>query len=172
MEFVRPNNKHLASYMTAILEEKRHRPDIEPYYTNPLTVVRRSRNEEVGINLKPGRVPSTTIWLVDGDRFIGTTNIRHRLNSFLQSYGGHIGYGVRYSECNKGYATQLLAKALEYSRDVLKLDRVLVTCDDDNLASARVIEKNRGILEDKRVNHLETGTVLTRRYWIDLPEDQ
>lgn len=168
MELVRPNNKYLRSYMAAILEEKRYRPDAEPYYTNPWTVVRRSQRDEAGINLEPGRVPSTTFWLIDNGRFIGTTNIRHELNIALMAYGGHIGYGVRYSECNKGYATKLLGMALDYSRDVLKLNRVLVTCNDTNLASARVIEKNGGVLENKVKNYFDSGTVLTRRYWIDL----
>ena len=41
-----------------------------------------------------------------------------------------------------------------------RIDRVLVTCDDTNLASATVIERNGGVLEDIRG--------VKRRYWIDL----
>lgn len=168
MKLIRPSYKYLGSYWSAIREEKRHRPDAEPYYTNPWTVVRRSRRNEAGLSLAPGWVPSTTFWLVDDEQFIGTVNIRHELNSSLRAYGGHIGYGVRYSENNKGYGTMLLGMALEYSRDALELDRVLVTCNDLNIPSARVIEKNGGILEDKIINHVDGSTVLTRRYWIDL----
>jgi predicted acetyltransferase len=39
-----------------------------------------------------------------------------------------------------------------------------VTCDDSNLASARVIEKAGGVLADKR----DTELGHTRRYWITL----
>lgn len=168
MKLIRPSYKYLGSYCAAICEEKRHRPHAEPYYTNPWTVVRRSRKEEAGIHLKPGRVPATTFWLIDDEKFIGTINIRHELNPFLRAYGGHIGYGIRYSEGNKGYGTMLLGMALEYCRDELELERVLVTCDDDNIASARVIEKNGGVLEDKISNKVDRRTVLTRRYWITL----
>jgi len=168
MKLIRPSWRYVGSYLAAICEEKRYRPDAEPYYTNPWNIVSRSRKEEAGLNLKPGWVPATTFWLVDDRKFIGTISIRHELTPFLRSFGGHIGYGIRYSECNKGYGTMLLGMVLGYCRDVLKLQRVLVTCDDDNPASARVIEKNGGVLEDKVVNKISRGIVLTRRYWIEL----
>jgi predicted acetyltransferase len=45
---------------------------------------------------------------------------------------------------------------------------VLITCDDDNIASIKVIEHNGGVLEDRVTNRLERGIVTTRRYWIEI----
>lgn len=77
--------------------------------------------------------------------------------------GGHIGYGVRPSARGRGLATWALSVVLDEARQ-LGLKRVLVTCDDTNIASARTIERNGGQLEDTR----DTELGHTRRYWIDL----
>jgi predicted acetyltransferase len=89
--------------------------------------------------------------------------VRHELNEFLLRAGGHIGYGIRPSARGRGLATWALRSVLPQA-SALGLEKVLVTCGDGNLASARVIEKAGGVLED--VRHTELG--LTRRYWITL----
>lgn len=105
---------------------------------------------------------------MDGDKFIGEVSIRHELTDALLRYGGNIGYGIRYSEWNKGIGTTMLSMALKYAKERLGLNRVLITCDDDNIGSARVIEKNRGILQDKIPNTIDGRDIITRRYWIDI----
>ncbi len=110
----------------------------------------------------PGHVPCTFLWVVDDeqpDEHLGSLAIRHRLTPFLIEIGGHIGYSVRPSARGRGIATEALRLSLPLCRD-LGMDEVLVTCSEDNLASASVIEANGGVLED--VRHL------MRRYWIDL----
>jgi predicted acetyltransferase len=102
-------------------------------------------------------VPSTTLWWVDGEEYLGRLAIRHRLTQHLLDYGGHIGYDVRPSARRRGHATAMLAAALPMARE-LGIDRVLVTCDADNTGSRKVIEANGGVLEDQR------GVKL--RYWI------
>ena len=112
------------------------------------------------------RVPQTTYWLVRSDGVIvGTSRLRHRLTPELEIFGGHIGYDVRPSERRKGYGTRLLALTLDKAR-ALGLTYDMLTCDDDNVASYRVMERNGGRLPD-RVSQPDTGR-LARRYWFAL----
>ena len=173
MELIRPEEKYVASYAEAILEDDLYRGDNgNRHFHDPETVVERSAKYEHGIGLPEGYVPATTFWLVDNDRFIGEVSIRHSLTPALEKIGGHIGYEIRYSESRKGYGTKMLAMTLPYCINELHLDKVLITCDDDNIGSQKVIENNGGVLQDKIINHLDRGTILTRRYWIDLKEKQ
>lgn len=94
------------------------------------------------------------------DYFIGEVSIRHRLNDALRLCGGHIGYCVRYGEWGKGYATEMLRLALTEAKKLGILE-ALVTCNDTNLASARVMEKNGFVMEDK----VMVEDTLVRRYW-------
>ena len=121
-----------------------------------------------GKNLPEGWVTDSTLWLVKDDKTVlGRTSIRHRLTPTLEEKGGHIGYYIRPSERGKGYGILILALTLEKARE-LCLERVLVTCDDDNTASAKIIEKNGGKLADKIVPQADNK--LTRRYWIELSD--
>lgn len=117
-------------------------------------------------NLPPGWVPGSTFWLVTGDgRVVGTSRLRHWLTPDLELEGGNIGYDVRPSERGKGYGSALLALTLDKARE-LGLDEVLVTCDTDNLASARIIEKNGGRFVGQGVS--EESRKLVSRYRIAL----
>ncbi|HBL84427.1 MAG: hypothetical protein A2Y17_04630 [Clostridiales bacterium GWF2_38_85] len=111
-----------------------------------------------------GWVNCSTYFAAIGDKIIGTIQIRHSLNEFLIDYGGHIGYGVRPSERRKGYASQMLKLALEKCCK-LNIDKVLITCDKDNIASAKTIMKNGGIIENELT---EQNGNLVQRYWITL----
>ena len=123
-------------------------------------------DQAAGRNLADSMVPATTRWLVrNGATVIGTVNIRHRLNAFLEHEGGHIGYSVRPTERGKGYATQLLAMGLELARS-LSVRRALLVCDKVNSASAAVIRKNGGVLENEVVSAKDGR--LMQRYWIPL----
>ena len=112
------------------------------------------------------RVPQTKFWFMDGNEFLGEIGIRHELNHKLIITGGHMGYGVRPAYQGKGMATEMVRQALEFCRDTLGLDKVLITASETNPASYKVIEKNGGILENK-VNSIFDGKP-ARRYWITL----
>ena len=86
----------------------------------------------------------------------------------MLSFGGNIGYGIRYSKWNKGYGTIMLSLALKYAKEVIGLNKVLITCDDNNVGSARIIEKNFGLLQDKIINVIDGVERITRRYWIEI----
>ncbi len=114
---------------------------------------------------QPGRVAETYYWLVEDGEFIGRVSIRHELTPSLEQIGGHIGYEIRPTKRRRGYGTLILKLALDAAREI-GLRRVLVTCADDNLASARIIEANGGELQDKI--WVAGRTVQTRRYWIEV----
>ena len=120
---------------------------------------------KAGIGLRPGIVPVSTFWAVSDGEVLGVIKLRHRLTERLLHEGGHIGFFVRPTARRRGIATRILALVLEPAR-ALGIERALVTCDADNLGSARVIEKNGGQLENQ-ITSMFSGKAI-RRYWIDL----
>lgn len=111
-----------------------------------------------GIDLPEDRVPATFL-VADVKRVIvGRTSIRHTLNEQLRHIGGHIGYAVLPDHRQRGYGTEILRQSLIVAH-AIGIDRVMVTCDDDNPASAKIIESCGGTLESR--------TPPIRRYWID-----
>jgi predicted acetyltransferase len=110
--------------------------------------------------LPDGMVHCDYYWIVDGDpaEVVGFLAFRHELNAFLLEEGGHIGYAVRPGRRREGHATRALGLAVRRAAE-LGLDRVLVTCDIDNRASAATIVGNGGVLEDVRKGK--------ERYWIE-----
>ena len=105
-----------------------------------------------------GWVPCTYLWMVVGDEYVGALSLRHSLdNPFLAELGGHVGYSVRPSARRRGHARDALRQAVALAGE-RGIDRVLVTCDEDNVASARTIESGGGVHEDTRQGR--------RRYWI------
>ena len=109
-------------------------------------------------------VPATTYFAVADGCIVGALQIRHKLNAHLLENGGHIGYGVRPSQRRKGYATKMLALALEKCRE-LGIDKALVTCDKSNIASAKTILTNGGVLENE---FTESNGNIVQRYWISI----
>jgi predicted acetyltransferase len=85
----------------------------------------------------------TTLWWVEDDRVLGRVAIRHRLTPALEKVGGHIGYDVRPSARGRGHATAILAAVLPLANSI-GIDEALLTCDETNAASRRVIEANGG----------------------------
>ena len=121
--------------------------------------------QERGINLQPNFVLSTFLFAFVEARIVGRVSIRHSLNDFLERVGGHIGYAVVPEFRRRGYATEILRQSVELARGRLGINRILLTCDDDNIGSIRTIEKNGGVLEN-----IVSGPDLSkpkRRYWIE-----
>jgi len=126
--------------------------------------VRRLDGWTKGRELPERFVPNTFLVGVVRNTIIGRVSIRHELNDYLSKYGGHAGYGVVPSQRNRGYASQMLRLTLPIAAK-LGIPRLLVTCDADNPASQRVIEKAGGKLENVLA---EPGkTVPKKRYWIE-----
>ncbi|WP_210414608.1 GNAT family N-acetyltransferase [Microlunatus elymi] len=98
---------------------------------------------------------------------VGFIALRHELNDLLMIIGGHIGYSVRPSRRREGIARTALGLVLREA-EARGLDRLLITCDDDNVASYRTIESCGGVLQDVR-DRADQGYGLVRRYWVELP---
>ncbi len=177
-QLVRPELAHIPSFLEALREgfsrdnlRATSPGEIAQIEREPEWFVRQVNHPPSQVVLPDGtlgqRVPSTELWYMDGDTFLGSVGVRHELNEILASWGGHIGYAVRPSAQRQGHASAMLAGGLDFVRANLPLERVLLTVDNDNEGSIRVIEKNGGVFEAEVDNPWVEG-VRGRRYWIDL----
>jgi predicted acetyltransferase len=109
-------------------------------------------------------VPETVLWLVKDNEFIGTLNVRHRLNWHLEKWGGHVNFIIRPSMRGKGFGKKLLQKAIPYIA-FLGIDRALITIDPDDIAANKIVKFCGGIYEDTTD---KTDKFPRRnRYWLD-----
>lgn len=121
------------------------------------------RDYRLGANLPSGHVPSTFLVADVGGTIVGRVSIRHELNEYLAREGGHIGYAVLAARRRHGYATEMLRQSLVIIR-ALGIADVLITCDDDNTGSIKVIESCGGQLDS--VISVGGSNRAVRRYWI------
>lgn len=124
-------------------------------------------NYRRGTDLPADRVAETFLFAFADARIVGRVAIRHALTASLEREGGHIGYVVVPEFRRRGYATRMLAMAVRLAYEEIRIDPVLVTCDDSNVGSIRVIEHNGGVLRD--VIEAKGRDELIRRYWIPHP---
>lgn len=125
--------------------------------------VARLHGYRCGVDLPTRWVPSTFLVADVGGTIVGRASIRHELNDFLLHEGGHVGYGVLPEHRRRGHATEILRQSLVVAR-AAGVGRALVTCDETNAGSIRVIEGCGGVLEST-VDGEDGDRV--RRYWID-----
>ncbi|MGY2027646.1 GNAT family N-acetyltransferase [Nocardia gipuzkoensis] len=123
--------------------------------------VARLADESGRVGVEAGRARCTYRWIVEGDQVLGGIALRHGFDDFVR-WAGHIGYGIRPSARRRGLATWALGRMLDEAGE-LGMDRVLIVCAADNIASAKTIERQGGVLE--RILDTELGPA--RRYWID-----
>ncbi len=155
-------------YMTYIEEWEESKEEIVPSITNrnKLTYeekLSRWHYEETDAVYDDGLVKATLYFLVVDEKIVGAIHLRYTLNDFLLKMGGHIGYGVRPSERKKGYA-DLMLKLLLDDLKTKEYEKVLITCEEGNIASAKTIERNGGQLE----NSIDFEGQVIKRYWLQL----
>src|SRR3989339_17640 len=130
IQLVKPVIKYKKSFIQGAKEfQKEGRNvdlDIEDLDKNFDKFVTKLLNEELGIGLKDGYIPASTLWLIDNDEFIGKVSIRHTLTEKLLQEGGHIGYEIRPSKRKMGYGTKILALAVKSAKN-LGIEKILVT---------------------------------------------
>jgi len=175
MHLVLPTSKYKTSFLQALDEylKEKSRPstqdlfllDKEVLEKDFSTYVNKLLDESHGKHLPVGYVSHTVYWLIDSDEVIGRVDIRHSLTENLMRIGGHIGYDIRPSKRNQGYGKEILKLALPKAK-ALGLIKVLVTCDETNIASKKIIEANGGAFENSVKQGF--GKPKKLRYWITI----
>jgi predicted acetyltransferase len=115
-------------------------------------------------------VPSEVLLAVrkSDDYVVGIMDYRHPLSDFLYQFGGNIGYSVRPSERQKGYASEMMGLILPFCHEYGE-SKVLLTCDKNNEASKRTIIKNGGVLENEVIDTVGLSkSGMIQRYWITI----
>lgn len=174
MQLIVPSSKYKGSFLEAVEEYQKEKANdrMDIFALNPLLLLEdfqsyidRLTNESRGKNLPKGYVPQTTYWLVDGDEFIGRVSIRHSLTEQFLREGGHIGYDIRPSKRKLGYGKKILEFALPKAK-ALGIKKVLVTCDETNIGSKKIIEANGGMFENSV--EMRKWKLRKLRFWITL----
>ncbi len=137
-----------------------------PFYTNYKEILRKfeeSRNNENEMHLYP-------YWLIKDGNVIGNSIIKTNIeaNEIYKIYGGNISYVISPSYRNKGYGTKFLNLILKKCKE-LGLSKVIITCNDENIGSRKIIENNYGLLTDVCIDYEKKGKLL-RRYIVNIDE--
>ncbi|MCM8543122.1 MAG: GNAT family N-acetyltransferase [Lentisphaeraceae bacterium] len=161
----KPNDKWKYSYLSLVEEFKFNNEDLIPWviglpFDDFSDHIEQLDHASKGIGLKTWQVPHATFWLVVNDKVVGVSNLRLKLNEKLRHDGGNIGYGIRPSLRRKGFATILLKKTLKKAKDH-GIEKCLVMCDKDNIASAKTILNNGGLFDSDYLCK-ESGKVVNR----------
>jgi predicted acetyltransferase len=171
-KLVRPSVEYKESFLEALKEFQ-----LEDKYTY-LTPSELSDNFEEFVNIlctergyphQPYQdwvepVPETVLWLVKDNEYMGTVDIRHRLNWHLEKWGGHIHFIIRPSKRGKGFGKKLLLKAIPFA-NYLGIENALLTIDPHNEVAIKVVESCGAVFKDetKATNEFPTR----KRYWLD-----
>ena len=169
MKLVVPSIKYLTQFTCFCDDFLKNDPQNAQYYVQRnmhfTEYIKSLLDEEKGINLQEGYVPCSHFWLVNSDNvLVGAIRIRHHIdNEFLSLEGGHIGYDIAPSYRGRGNGKLMLNLALVKAKQ-LGITKALLTADEDNLASRKVIEANGGEFEKIVMGKVFPNPLA--RYWI------
>ncbi len=170
-KLIRPDVEYKDSYLEALAEyhnEGRYeyndiiniKTDFETY-VNELRAERGHPHQPYEDWIEP--VPETVAWLVKDDEYLGTVDIRHRLNWHLEKWGGHMHFIIRPSRRGQGFGKKLLFKAIPIA-NYLGIERALLTIAPDNAIAKHIIEHCGGVFEDETPESDRFPARL--RYWL------
>ena len=100
-------------------------------------------NASNGILDNPAFVPYTCYVFIKENKIVGVGSVRHYLNEYLEKFGGHIGYSIRPTERKKGYGSKALELLINQAKE-MNIEKILITCNINNIGSKKVIENNNG----------------------------
>lgn len=96
--------------------------------------------KEIEKGLNKLLVPTEYYLGIVEDEIVGMICIRKGHNEEIEKFAGHIGYSIRPSKRNQGYATEMLKLLLT------KIENdVIITAEVKNISSNKVILKNNGV---------------------------
>jgi predicted acetyltransferase len=168
-ELISPTAARRESYRSLVADFVAHGEKLVPFvlsfdHANFEAMLARLRDCSRGVGVPAGFVAHSTYWLVHDGTVVGVSNIRHALTPNLRREGGHIGYGIRPAARRRGFATEILRHSLGRARD-LGIDQALVTCSKTNVASARAIVRNGGVLASEE--YLPERGEIVQRWHVD-----
>lgn len=118
------------------------------------------------------KIEKTVLWAIeykDNGKMIGSIDYR---NWDEQNKVGEIGYVLNKKYWNRGIMTEALSEVIKFGFEKMKLNRVELYCDERNIASAKVMEKNglkyEGTLRQKI---FQKGEFVNIRYYSILKEE-
>lgn len=171
-KLVRPDIEYKNSYLEALREYQAegrqlyndiHRiTDNFPAFVNALRAERGYPHQPFQDWVEP--VPETILWLVKDDDYIGTADIRHRLNWHLEKWGGNIHFAIRPTMRGRGFGKKLLIKTKPFA-NYLGIENALITVAPDNAPAIAVIEFCGGKFSNEL--HETNQFPARRRYWLD-----
>ena len=148
LKLVKPSKKYLPAFMRVYDDYKQDTNQFKNVQVGELikaidekridAYFKKLRDGERGIGLPKGYVPSTRFWLMDDDNWVGVFAIRHSLTPKLKQMGGHIAGNIAPKYRGK-FSSFIGAKLCLEKACKLGLERVLITCDERNIASYRAI---------------------------------
>ena len=176
LEIVLPDIKYINSVKKAIAEYHKFP---SPFDINSIKKLDMILNNNIGeyfksiennresIGLKKGYVPSTTLWLIKNNEYIGSFDVRHYLTDNLLNIGGHIAYEIIPSQRKKGYVQAGLKLVLKYCKEKLHIDKALLTCRFENEASYKamttVMKECGGFIDEPYIDN----EIKEHRIWIN-----
>lgn len=169
LELVRPALELADAYRALVAEFEAAGESLIPFplsfaHTDFPALLQQLANCERGIDIPAHFIAHSSHWLVrGGTELVAVSNLRHGLTPALRVEGGHIGYGVRPSARGAGAATEILRQTL-HQAGARGIGPALLTCARRNVASARTIVCNRGVLESEEFV-AQRGEVV-QRYWV------
>jgi predicted acetyltransferase len=164
MDLIKPSIHYKSSYIEYIDElgsEERYPFPMDFDHQDFPAMLKKIEDFSNGINLPEGFVPSTTLWLVDNDKLVGVTNMRHTLSKELEHYGGHIGLGIRPSCRGLGLGKDLMSRSIKALNN-RGVEPVHIHCYKDNPVSAKSIVACGGRLQSE----LSLEKKVVQRYWV------
>jgi len=166
-QLILPSVNYKDSYLEAVLEFQQERRNNNINHEKLSSDFESYIKEQIGFskgeNLPYGFIPFTNFWLIDKFEFIGFLVFRHYLTDKLKKEGGHIGYEIRPSKRKMGYGKKILELGLVKVKEA-GIEKALITCNEDNLASRKIIEYCGGEFIDKV--KLENQVPLKLRFWV------